>query len=76
MEKFTFTRARLFYVRDIMVIMCVSMVESLCQTSMGWIPALKYVLSGASRKAINATTFRYPRVDGAYPLLKAPRWGD
>jgi hypothetical protein len=47
MEKLTFTMARLFYVRDIMAIMCVSMVESLCQTPMGQILALDYVLSGA-----------------------------
>jgi hypothetical protein len=29
-----------------MVIMCIPLVESLCQTWMGWIPALEYILSG------------------------------
>jgi hypothetical protein len=45
MEKLTFTRACLSYVRDITPIMCVPLVKSLCQTAMGWIPALEYMLS-------------------------------
>jgi hypothetical protein len=47
MEKLAFTRACLSYVRVIMVIMRVSMVELMCQMSMGWILALEYVLLGA-----------------------------
>jgi hypothetical protein len=35
MEKHAFTRVCLFYIRVTMVIMCVFMVELLCQTSMG-----------------------------------------
>jgi hypothetical protein len=46
MEKLTFTKARLSYVRVIMEIMCVYLVESLCQAVMGWIPAHEYVTSG------------------------------
>jgi hypothetical protein len=46
MEKLAFTRAHLFYVRVIMVIMCVSLIESLCQTAMGQIAVLEYMLSG------------------------------
>jgi hypothetical protein len=38
MEKLAFTRACLFDVRVIVVIMHVPLVESLCQTTMGWIP--------------------------------------
>jgi hypothetical protein len=44
MEKLTFTRVS--YIRDIMAIMRVPLVESLCQTVMGWIPALNCMLSG------------------------------
>jgi hypothetical protein len=47
MEKLIFTRVRLSYIREIMVIMRVSMVELLCQMPMGRILALEYVLSGA-----------------------------
>jgi hypothetical protein len=46
MEKLTFTRACLSDVSVIMVIIRVTMVELLCQTVMGWIPALDYLLSG------------------------------
>jgi hypothetical protein len=46
MEKLAFIRAFLSYVRVIMVIMRVLLVESLCQTVMGWISALKYMPSG------------------------------
>jgi hypothetical protein len=46
MEKLAFTRARLSYVRVIITIMRVSLVESLCQTMMGWITALAYMLLG------------------------------
>jgi hypothetical protein len=38
MEKLTFTRICLSDVRVIMVIIRVPLVESLCQTAMGWIP--------------------------------------
>jgi hypothetical protein len=47
MEKPAFTRACLSNVKLIMPIMRVPMVELLCQAVMGWIPALKYLLSGA-----------------------------
>jgi hypothetical protein len=46
-EKHAFNRAYLSSVRDIMVIMCVPLVEQLYQTAMGRIPALKCLLSGA-----------------------------
>jgi hypothetical protein len=46
MEKLTFTRACLSSVRVIMVIMHVPFIELLCQTTMGWIPALEYKLTG------------------------------
>jgi hypothetical protein len=46
MEKLAFTRVCLSYVRVIMVIMRVSLVESLCHTMMWRIPTLEYVLSG------------------------------
>jgi hypothetical protein len=42
-----FTRARLPYVRVIMVFMHVSLLEPLRQAAMGRIPALEYMLSGA-----------------------------
>jgi hypothetical protein len=47
MGKSTFTRARLSNVRVIMAIMCVLMMELLCQAVMGHISVLKYLLSGA-----------------------------
>jgi hypothetical protein len=43
MEKLTFTRACLSDVRAIMTIMHIPLVELLCQTAMGWIPAFKYL---------------------------------
>jgi hypothetical protein len=46
MEKTAFTRAFLSNVRVIMTIMCVPMVELLCQVAMGQTLALKYQLSG------------------------------
>jgi hypothetical protein len=46
MEKRDFTRACLSCVRDIMAIMCVPLLELLCQTTMGWILAFEYKLSG------------------------------
>jgi hypothetical protein len=46
MEKLTFTRACLSYVIVIMVIMCVPLVESLCQMVIGRIPGLKHMLTG------------------------------
>jgi hypothetical protein len=47
MKKHAFTWACLSYVRFIMAIMRVALVESPCQTAMGEISALEYVLSGA-----------------------------
>jgi hypothetical protein len=47
MEKLAFTRACLSYVRVIIMIMRVSLVESLCQMVMGQILVFEYVLSGA-----------------------------
>jgi hypothetical protein len=46
MEKLAFTRACLSDDRIIMAIMCAPLVELLCQTVMGWIPALEYLLPG------------------------------
>jgi hypothetical protein len=46
MENPAFTRACLFDVSVIMVIMCVPLVELLCQVVMGWILAVEYLLSG------------------------------
>jgi hypothetical protein len=46
-EKPAFNWAYLSSVRDIMVIMCVPLVEQLYQTAMGRIPALKCLFSGA-----------------------------
>jgi hypothetical protein len=42
-----FTRACLSYVRTIMVFMCASLFELLCQAVMGQVPALEYLLLGA-----------------------------
>jgi hypothetical protein len=47
MEKPAFTRMDLSDVRVIMVIMDVPVKEMLCQTVMGWIPVLKFIMSGA-----------------------------
>jgi hypothetical protein len=47
MEKLTFTRACLSYVRVIMIIMRVSLVEWLCHMAMGQISTLEYMLPGA-----------------------------
>jgi hypothetical protein len=44
MEKLIFTRAYLSNVKVIMVIMCVPSIELLCQSVMGQIHALKYLL--------------------------------
>jgi hypothetical protein len=46
MEKSAFTRLCLSCVRVIMAIMHVPVVELQCQTTMGWLPVLKYLLSG------------------------------
>jgi hypothetical protein len=46
-KKLAFTRACLSYVRVIMVIMRVPLVDSLCQAVIGRIPAPEYMLSGA-----------------------------
>jgi hypothetical protein len=51
-----------------MAIMCVLLVELLCQEVMGWIPALEYLLSDAcgacghvlSCQVVNAATYRAP----------------
>jgi hypothetical protein len=47
MKKHVFTRACLSDVKVIIVIMCVSVVEFLCQETTEWIPVLKYLVSGA-----------------------------
>jgi hypothetical protein len=47
MEKPAFTEVSLSDVRVIMMIMHVPMEELLCQATMGWVPLLKYLLSGA-----------------------------
>jgi hypothetical protein len=47
MEQIIFTRASIPHVRAIMVLMLVSLIELLHQVEMGWIPTLKYILSGA-----------------------------
>jgi hypothetical protein len=47
MEYIIFTRACLSFVTVIMVFMCLPLVEPLCQTVMGRIPALECRLSGA-----------------------------
>jgi hypothetical protein len=68
MEKLVFTMACLFCIRVIMAIMCVLLVELLCQEVMGWIPALEYLLSDArgacghvlSCQVVNAATYRAP----------------
>jgi hypothetical protein len=45
-EKLAFTKACLSTVRVITVIMCLLLVEYLCQTAMGRIPAFEYLLPG------------------------------
>jgi hypothetical protein len=45
MGKPAFTRACLSGVRDIMAIMHVPLVESLCQTAMVWVPEHEFMLS-------------------------------
>jgi hypothetical protein len=47
MEKPAFTRVSLSNIRVIMAIMHILMVEWLCQETMGCVPVLKYLLSGA-----------------------------
>jgi hypothetical protein len=80
MEKPTFTRANLSNIRVIMPIMHVPMVEFRCQAATGWIPILKYLLSGTSGhpwpcpivpsiKYCSAS--RGPASRGAFPVLKA-----
>jgi hypothetical protein len=46
MEKLAFTRAHLSNVRVNMMIVRVPLVDLLCQTMMGWILALEYLLPG------------------------------
>jgi hypothetical protein len=46
MEKLSFTWACLSNVGVIMTIMCVPLVKLQCQTAVGWIPALEYLLLG------------------------------
>jgi hypothetical protein len=68
MEKFAFTRACLSIVRVIIVIMRVSLIESLCKALLGQIPTLEYLLLGTrgayfhvlSCQKINATASRDP----------------
>jgi ABC-type phosphate transport system permease subunit len=63
MDKIAFTRKSLSDVRVIMAIMCIPVVELLCQTVMKRIPTLKYLLSSArgaydhvlSYRALNVT---------------------
>jgi hypothetical protein len=50
MEKLIFTRASLFNVRVIMVIMRLHMVQLLYQVVTERIPVLKYLLSGARER--------------------------
>jgi hypothetical protein len=47
MEKLAFTRACLSNVKVIIAMMCVPLVELLCEMTMGQIPALEYLLSDA-----------------------------
>jgi hypothetical protein len=47
MEKLDFTEVSLFIIRVIMAIMRAPVEELLCQVATGWIPILKYLLSGA-----------------------------
>jgi hypothetical protein len=64
--------------------LCVSLVELSFQTVMGWIPALKCMLSGArgfiQRRPIMsgsecATVPRGPDIGSAYPFSRSPRLG-
>jgi hypothetical protein len=65
MEKLSFIKACLPGVRVIMAIMCVPLVELLCQVVMVWIRTLEYLLLGAhgscghvqSSQAVNATAY-------------------
>jgi hypothetical protein len=45
MEKSAFTRTYLLYIRVIMVIISVPLVEPLCQTVIGRIPVLEHAVS-------------------------------
>jgi hypothetical protein len=47
MEKSAFTRACISCIKLVMAIMCILVVELLCQTVMGQLLVLKYLLSGA-----------------------------
>jgi hypothetical protein len=47
MEKSSFTRVNLSDVRVIMMIMCVPVVELLCQAVTGWISVREHLFSGA-----------------------------
>jgi hypothetical protein len=67
-------------VRVIMMIMCILMVELLCQMVMGWPSVLKYLLSGACGHVLlghvfNSATSQEPVSVGAYPMPKTPRRG-
>jgi hypothetical protein len=44
MKKSAFTRVNLSDVRAIMAIMCVPVMELLCQAVMRWVPVLEYLL--------------------------------
>jgi hypothetical protein len=63
-----------------MAFLRVSLVELLCQATMGWIPALEYTLSGACRlprphrivPGAMCRRFLRPGAGKAYPLSKAP----
>jgi hypothetical protein len=77
MEKLTFTRVNLSDVRVIMMIMCVSVVELLCQVATRQITVLKYLLSGAHgclwpcliMQELNVATSRGPDSRGAPVVL-------
>jgi hypothetical protein len=47
MKRLVFTRVHLSNVRVTMAIIRVPLVELLCHTVIGWIPALEYLLPGA-----------------------------
>jgi hypothetical protein len=70
-EKPAFTWLCLSFVKDIMMTMPVPLVESLCQTVMGWILALEYLLSGAC-----GLLRPRPIMSGnkCYRFLKPRRW--
>jgi hypothetical protein len=79
MEKLAFTSACLSYIRVIMVIMRVSLVEWLCQIAMGWVQhsstCCQAPVSSSghvlSHQAINDEASQDPGIGRAYLILKA-----